>query len=471
MIADRDAPERIGAEIFEIMESLTELTAGTADQASLEALRAELDAVAAMVGQMAREESLEAVKRRWDAFETRIAEHVALDAEAKRNLKVELERLRTSLRSLATEDQVLAVQQRWEEFEARYLDTARVQAEESVAKVLRTELDGLREKLDAIVAENGKDALDARFEALAERLGSGELAAGIERLAERMQDIEQALVQMPEFLQIEQLESRIAALSESIETLAREVREPDLSHFEVLEERLTEISAALAAAPSQGPAQIDMAPVERIEARVADLTGRIDRLADTRNVEALSTQIAALAERVEDIGAAAPSGDLGKRIDTLAERVEGLFRRASGDNAAFEERLSAIAQRLENSASARSVDPEVIAALEAQITRMTQILSGVPGASAEDAGAVSQRLDAIERQLDENRDNVVAAARAARRKPSAGCRSRMRAAKAASSRISRRTCAIWRPSAARATSAPSASSTRCTPPSSRSSSA
>ncbi|RIX98779.1 hypothetical protein D3218_16490 [Aureimonas flava] len=414
MVAERDAPERIGAEIYEIMESLTELTAGTADQASLEALRGDLDAVAAMVGQMAREESLEAVKSRWDAFETRIAEHVALDAEAKRNLKVELERLRTSLRSLATEDQVLAVQQRWEEFEARYLDTARVQAEESVAKVLRGELDGLRRKLDDIVAENGAEAMDARFEALAERLNASELEAGVERLAGRMHEIERALVRMPEFLQIDQLEARVASLAEGIETLTREVREPDLSQFVLLEERLEEISATLANAAKRGVGEIDMAPVERIEARVADLTGRIDRLADSRNVEALSSQIAALAERVEDMSAAAPSEDLGRRIDTLAERVDGLFRRAGGaDTSAFEERLSAIAQRLEVSASARGVDPEVIAALEAQITRMTQILAGVPGALAEDAGAVGQRLDAIERQLDENRDNVVAAARAA----------------------------------------------------------
>lgn len=414
MIAERDAPERIGAEIFEIMESLTELTAGTADQASLEALRGDLDAVAAMVGQMAREESLEAVKRRWDEFETRISEHVALDTEAKRNLKVELERLRTSLRSLATEDQVLAVQQRWEEFEARYLDTARVQAEESVAKVLRTELDGLRDKLDAIVAENGKDAMDARFEAMAERLGSGALEAGIERLAGRMEEIEQALVQMPEFLQIEQLEARVAALAEGIETLTREVREPDLSQFVLIEERLAEISEALANQPARAAGEIDMAPVERIEARVADLSGRIDRLADARGAETLSLQIAALAERVEDIGAARPTEDLGQRIDTLSERVESLFRSAgSADTSAFEERLSAIAQRLEDSASVRVVDPEVIAALEAQITRMTQILAGAPGASVEDAGLVVQRLDAIERQLDENRDNVVAAARAA----------------------------------------------------------
>ncbi|KQQ85979.1 peptidoglycan-binding protein [Aureimonas sp. Leaf324] len=414
MISERDAPESIGAEIFEIMEQLTELTAGTADQASLEALRGDLDAVALMVGQMAREESLEAVKRRWDAFETRISEHMSLDAEAKRNLKVELERLRTSLRSLATEDQVLAVQQRWEEFEARYLDTARVQAEESVANVLRTELDGLREKLDAIVAENGREAMDARFEALAERLDIGELEAGVGRLGERMREIEHALMRMPEILQIDQLEARVAALAQSIETLTQEVREPDLSHFALLEERLDEIAAALASQPAPALAQIDMAPVERIEARVADLTGRIDKLADHRGVEALSSQIAALAERVEDIGAAAPTSDLGERIDTLAERVETLFRRTGGaDTAAFEERLTAIAQRLEDSASARVVDPEVIVALETQITRMTQILAGVPGASVEDAGAVSQRLDAIERQLDENRDNVVAAARAA----------------------------------------------------------
>ncbi|WP_182087143.1 peptidoglycan-binding protein [Aureimonas sp. ME7] len=416
MIEAREAPDRIGDEILEIMESLTELTVGTADQSSLDALRLELDSVAVLVSQMAREESLEAVQQRWDAFETQIAERMDLDMQAKRDLKVELERLRGSLRSLATEDQVLEVQKRWEEFEARYVDTVRIQTEESVSRVLRSELDALRTKLDTLVAESGREALDARFAALADDLHPRELEASVERLSGRMDEIEQALVGLPEILQIDQMDQRIQALAAGVEALTREIREPDLSHLEVIEERLDEISLALASAGARTIAEIDMAPVERIEARVADLAGRIDRLGDRSDIDGLSAQIVALTERVEDLGAQSIHEDLGSRLDTLSERVEVLFRSAGApDTSAFEARLAALAQRLEASASSRGVDPDVIAGLEAQIERMTELLAGAPGLGlgSDDGAAVTQRLEAIERQLDENRDHVVAAARAA----------------------------------------------------------
>ena len=80
---------KIGAEIFALMEQLTELTASNADQASLMELRAELDTVSTMVSQMAREESVQAVQQRWDEFEARIADRIELDSQAKRDLRVE----------------------------------------------------------------------------------------------------------------------------------------------------------------------------------------------------------------------------------------------------------------------------------------------------------------------------------------------------------------------------------------------
>ncbi|WP_062012164.1 peptidoglycan-binding protein [Aureimonas sp. AU4] len=415
MIGAREGTDRIGAEIFEIMEALTELTAGTADQGSLDALRAEVDQISGLVGQMAREESLEAVQRRWDEFESRIGDRIELDNQAKRDLRVELERLRGSLRSLATEEQILAVQQRWDEFESRYLETARAQTEETLTRFLRDELGTLRDKLDAVVSQTGDEAIAARIEAASERTREA-LEASVERLSDRMGEIELTLASLPELLQVDRMEARIQALAEGVEALTREVRDPDLDRFAIVEERLDDISAALlVATTAERRVEIDMAPVERIEARVAELSARVDSFVEAGHADILSTQIAVLTERIEGIGAR-PTGDeeIVRRIDRLSERVETLFRTAAPtiDTAVWEERLATMAARLEETAAGQGVDTDAVRALEVQIQRLAELLGDSPLLSGSE-GEVSRRLDAVEQQLGESREAVLIAARAA----------------------------------------------------------
>lgn len=414
LVGESRGADEIGAEIFSLMEQLTELTASNADQASLMDLRAELDSVSTLVSQMAREESVQAVQKRWDEFEARIADRIELDNQAKRDLRVELERLRGSLRSLSTEDQIQAVQQRWEEFEARYVDTVRTQTEETLTRVLKGELDTLRAKLDEIATEASGEAIEARFEAMAAKLPIKDLELSIGRLSDRMGEIEQALVGLPEILQIDQMEARIQALSESVELLAAEIREPDLSHFAVLEERLDEISAAIL---TGGLSMADNAagPLQRIEARVTELAGRVDRIAETGDADLLSAQLAAMSEQIEELSARPAVNELGVRIDRLSERVERLFRTTGGEvgSNALEARLQALADRLEQSAGAVGVDNDVIRSLESQIGRLAEVLAGAPALMEADSSEVARRLEALERKFDNDRDSVVAAARAA----------------------------------------------------------
>ncbi|MBB3949213.1 peptidoglycan-binding protein [Aureimonas jatrophae] len=415
MIGAREGADRIGAEIYEIMEALTELTAGTADQGSLDALRAEVDQISGLVGQMAREESLEAVQRRWDEFESRIGDRIELDNQAKRDLRVELERLRGSLRSLATEEQILAVQQRWDEFESRYLETARVQTEETLTRFLRDELGTLRDKLDDVVAQTGEAAIAARIEAASERTREA-LEASVERLSDRMGEIELTLASLPELLQVDRMEARIQALAEGVEALTREVRDPDLDRFAIVEERLDDISAALlVATTTERRVEIDMAPVERIEARVAELTARVDSFVEAGHADILSTQIAVLTERIEGMGARPASDEeIVRRIDRLSERVETLFRSVAPpiDTALWEERLATMAARLEETAAGHGMDAEAVRALEVQIQRLAELLGDSALLSGSD-GEMSRRLDAVEQQLGESREAVLIAARTA----------------------------------------------------------
>ncbi|RYE83518.1 MAG: hypothetical protein EOP19_13695, partial [Hyphomicrobiales bacterium] len=151
MIETRQSPEAIDGGMSEISESLARMTEEGADRSTLNTLRAELEELRGLFGELAKERTLAAVGRRWDAFENRFSVQAERETESRSDLKNELERLRESLRSLASEDQVRAVEKRWDEFEDRYLGaTMAAPQDPAISQHLRDELEGLREKLEGM---------------------------------------------------------------------------------------------------------------------------------------------------------------------------------------------------------------------------------------------------------------------------------------------------------------------------------
>ncbi|MEF2547306.1 peptidoglycan-binding protein [Aurantimonas sp. E1-2-R+4] len=415
MIAERASADRIDAEISKVDNGLTRMVDSGVDRETVRSLREELEAIRGLVGDTAREESVQSVSRRWDMFETKLAGQSEDDSKARHELKDELERLRTSLGSLASEEQVKAVERRWDEFEDRYLAAPAAGEGAGLSDLLKTEMNKLREKLETLASEKSMRAVEERWGALEDRFASREIEGKIEAMGERMEQLEAALAKLPETLAIGPLEKRVHTLAVGIETLAkRQQDELDLDHFALLDERLDEISRAIMAAANRTPT-IDMSPVERIEARLQSLTARVDELAEDGDSAVLSDRIGELANRIEALSSDNAAQELAERIERFSLQLETLVSAGDGDPVkalAMETRLQSLAERLEE-VSAPRVDEEMVKALEIQIARLSQQIgeNGMPAAIADPE--LDQRLADIERRLDEHREDIIVSARAA----------------------------------------------------------
>jgi localization factor PodJL len=413
MIAERASAEQIGAEITRVDDGLLRMADNGADQGTIRSLRDELQAMRELVGTMAREETLEAVGRRWDAFETALSGRAEDDTRTKRDIKDELERLRVSLGSLASEEQVKAVERRWDEFEKSYLAAPAETDRPDLSALLKHEMNSLREKLETLASEQSVRAFDERWGVMEERFASREIEGKMEAMAGRLEQLEASLARLPETLAIAPLEQRVHALALGIESLAKQQQEEaELDHFGVLEERLDEISRAIVAATTRSQT-IDMSPVERIEARLQTLTARVDSIADDADGEALSARIAELADRIETLSNEEGVRELAERIDRFSAQLATLGGEGTAlDVAAVESRLQSLAARLEEQSASR-VDETMVRTLESQIARLSAMIAenGVPATIANPE--LEQRLAAIERRLDDNQEAVMAAARQA----------------------------------------------------------
>lgn len=414
MIETRQSPQAIGDGMTEISESLARMTEEGADRSTLNTLRAELEELRGLFGDLAKERTLAAVGKRWEAFEDRLSVHAERETEARSDLKNELERLRESLRSLASEDQVRAVEKRWDEFEDRYLGASQP-SDPAISQHLRDELEGLREKLEGISESAAVYGDPARWGAIEKHLDSREVEESIQRLADRMADIETVLAQLPQSLGIAPLEERIRSLSAGVDALANRTNEAEVENFVALEERLDEISRAIVATSLQPAPTLDMAPIERIEARIATLTARVDRIADDGDAEIMSLRIAELSDRVEELATNPAADALALRMADLADRLETAFTELEQpriDTDAIEQRLSALAVRLEEAVQPRG-DNELMRSLESQIARLSEHLANAGSLSDDFDAEVDRRLAVVEKRLDENREALIAAAREA----------------------------------------------------------
>ncbi|MCW4116967.1 peptidoglycan-binding protein [Aurantimonas sp. MSK8Z-1] len=417
MIGSRESAQVISQEIHRVSETLERLAQDGAEGSTLAALRSELTEMRDLLARTAREESLDVVGRRWDEIEHRLADQAQRSSEADHDIKRELVRLRDSLQSLASEDQVRAVEQRWAEFETRYLDGEPAGGGEGLSRMLTGEFEMLRGKLEELAGHQARLVADERWGALGDKFASKDIEASIRELSGRMEQIEASLVRLPEALPLAQLEERIHALALGIDALARE--QPQVADDEqlgIIDDRLDEISRAIVALSLQAPA-FDMAPIERIEARIAALTARVDKITDEGELDTVSQRVAVLASRFEALADAPGAEELTQRLQAFTDRLEGFIGENEAgvqpDVAAIEARLSALAARLEAAVSPQ-VDSSIVEALEAQIARLSQQLGGMPVAGPQDIDPeFEQRLIAIEQKLDESRDGMLASARAA----------------------------------------------------------
>lgn len=419
-IADKSSVERIDEEIGRVHDGLEKMASTGVDRNVIADMRDELDDMRRLVASTAREESLEAVARRWDSFEEAQTSRDDQAHETKRELHAELERLRDSLSRLASEDQIRAVEQRWVDFEDRVVaEMGAGDRSTAFADRLSNEMESLRQQLASLASEQSIHAVDTR---LGERLGAiedrfasrEEMDVTVRTLTDRLAHLEESLATLPEVLPFGSLDERIGDLSQAIDRIsARTEANDSADRFAQVEDRLDEITRAIVAVSERRP-EIDLGPVERLEARLQSLAARVDDLANDGTAALLAERLAEMTARIEEIGAPDPfPAEIGKQIDRLTRRLDEISLpdgNTQRDVTALEARIASLAERIEEQLSAPRDDDAAMRGLQEQITRIAEVVnSDAFGASS----GLERRMEELERRIDANGENIVVAAKAA----------------------------------------------------------
>jgi localization factor PodJL len=315
-------------------------------------------------------------------------------------LRLELEQVKGALDSLAREDTLKSVGRRWDEFDRKWTS-------------LETKL--------------GQDSARG-----AGQPDFGALSAQLERISETVNGL-------PESLSLRTLDERLKLLANTVDHFAAQYANAMPEAFGLIEQRLDEISRAVAASGAAARSvSFDPEPLERIEARVSSLARQIDELMDDQSSAVVSDRLTMLARRVDDIAERVDIpeeivarlgqqlADISSRLDrapapsnadlifnSLDERfaeLSHMLERRQGDameqgNQLFSElerRLDEVAQRIEaREMPGTAADGALLEAIEQRFADLTARLSG--GASQDRTAIIGleARLDDVSRRLEQ----------------------------------------------------------------------
>ncbi|WP_258158303.1 peptidoglycan-binding protein [Rhizobium sp. TH2] len=348
---------------------------------------------------------------------------------------------------------------------------------------LRADLDELRAMLGGVAREDSVRGLEARF-ANTEKAISGfspdALKEELVQLAWRIDGIKSGLGEMSAAPAVKALEDKLLAVANAVEMLGRKMQGQNAiaqqhtaiaEQFSGLDQRLDEITRAIAASARPSGSVLDGAALQRLENRIEDLVDHIGAMQTANPADEVAARIEALTARIEEMATeeatrkledrlgqlssliernfregAAPAAftghleDISRKIDglgggnadALIDRLEMLSRKideielpatvaavASTESAAMtrlESRLADIAARLDESAAAPATDEGALKSLEKQIANLSGLLNqpgtAMPVASGlpEDFGT---RMNAIEDYIASSDEFIVEAARQA----------------------------------------------------------
>lgn len=345
------------------------------------------------------------------------------------------------------------------------------QSNRSEADTLRVEFDDLRSVLDGLAREDSVRRVEDRWSGLEQKISAYDQNRDDEllALAHRLDELKAQIQSASAVPALREVDSKLQAVAQAVEVLGRNVQPDDrrlVSKFEGIDQRLDEISRAIAASSRTQTSSADAAMFQRIEGRILDLADQIDSVAQRPSVdiglgqrlEALSYRIEELAnekaafrleERLDQLSAMvehsqrAPtvSADLTKHLtdisrkidaldqgavnDALAERFDLLARRideldmpvespfADDRFTSIEGRLQAIAERLDQTGNSPADDGSVLRSLEAQIANLSTLISAPTASGAALPADFDGRMATLEEYMATNDEYIVEAARQA----------------------------------------------------------
>lgn len=338
------------------------------------------------------------------------------------DLKSELDELRAVMAGLAREESVQRMETRWTGLEARM--------QELDAADLREDVVQLAYRIDDIKGQLGAMSDNPVIRALEQKLMT--VAAAMEQLGSRMQPTDAMLSD-----QFASLDDRLDEISRAIAAGSRAAS--DQTFLQRLEGRIGALAEQIDVMNHAAAEQVD--PTEGLSLRIEALTGRIAELADEQaamRLEERLDQLSAMLQEsqrpqeqdelssyLSDISRKIDNLDYGSVNDALAERLDYLARRIDeiDSHAApqpihdeqfgrIETRLSDIAARLDEASASPRSDDTALRSLEDQIAHLSTLISQ-PSASVAFPAGFEDRMASIESYMATNDEYIIEAARQA----------------------------------------------------------
>lgn len=269
--------------------------------------------------------------------------------------------------------------------------------QDSSADALRLELDSMRSMVDRLAREESVQALENRWQSMEDQVSAldvGGLRDELVNLAYRVDDIREVLASSSGGAQAQVIEAKIAELAESIEAMSQQTAaaDPQLPRqLDQLGSRLDEITRAIAAIPAPAAPEIDAAPFERLEARLAAVSQKIDQLEPRHDGSDIGHRIESLAARVAQLA----DEEAVARLDARIERLQSLVESGAQNDAMPElsGHLADISGKIE-ALDTRGMDQSLLARLDQLADQIDSLSSNPPQAQAV-PDAVIGRLEAL----------------------------------------------------------------------------
>ncbi|TIT21830.1 MAG: peptidoglycan-binding protein, partial [Mesorhizobium sp.] len=402
---------------FERLSGAIQTLAEKSDDRSVNMLRLELEQVKAALDTLAREESVQAVGRRWDDFDRRwnafedrveadqrkrsdapglsaLTERLEQISNAVSNLpeSLSLRSLEEKVRTLAGAVDHFARQQdnrggdTFSQIDERLDEISRAIVASTVAAQANSfdpePFERIEKRIDSLAQQIEEVSQDRPGREVIDRLNT--LSSRVDELAGRANLPEQAM---------ERLARQVALIADKIDHAPAM---PDADYiFQGLEQRFDVLSSMMER--RQGDA------IEQGNMLFRDLERRLDEVADR------------LDQRMPQVDSAGIMDAIDARFTALAKRMETRVPDPANEAAirGLESRLEDISSRLDSSAAqVASIDPALIRSLEAQVAGLTAHLSK-PGTPLPEFDDISPRLNEIEKSLAGTRDSILGAAREA----------------------------------------------------------
>lgn len=283
-------------------------------------------------------------------------------------LRLELEKVRNALDELAREDTLRSVDRRWDDFDRRW--------------------SSLENKIDQAPSR-------AQFEPTFKALNA------------QLEHIGKAIDSLPESLSLRPLEEKLRGLAGTVDQFSNKYGAQMPEAFSMIEQRLDEITRAIAASASSAQAQpFDPEPFERIEARVSSLARQIEELADDQTSEQVIDRLNALSHRIEEIAQRVEVPE--SAVEVLAEQISSIAGKLEEDPArnyadvifqGMEDRFAQISQMLEQrQGDAIQHGQQLFRELE---QRLESVSSKIEARESEAAASNAGMIDAMERRFAE----------------------------------------------------------------------